>query len=104
MKQRMEIGRPLQVEVIHYDQLPVPPIEDYLTGEIIGWRPTQIIVRVPGYAVLRFWKATGLEVGNGAHERRGYRISLDALAESTKPNLGVEVDLDGEVPVLQQDP
>lgn len=101
MKQKMQIGQALQVEVIWYDQLPVPPAEDHMTGEIIGWRPTQVIVRVPNYAVLRFWKSTGLEVGNGAHERRGYRISLDALAESVKPNLGVEVDLDGEMSSLQ---
>lgn len=93
--QKMEIGHPLKIEVIWYDQVPTPPQEKRLEGEIIGWRTSQVIVRVPDYAVLRFWKRNGWEVGNPAVERRGYRINLDGLAESTKPDLGVEVDLDG---------
>lgn len=96
--QKMEIGHPLKIEVIWYDQVPTPPEEDRVEGEIIGWRDSQVIVRVPNYAVLRFWKKNGVEVGNSAPDRRGYRIEIEALAESVKPDLGVEVDLDGQMP------
>jgi len=98
---KLEIGTPLKIEVIWYDQVPVPAQERRLDGEVIGWRRSQIIVRVPQYAVVRFWKANGKEVGNGDAERRGYRIDLEALAESVKPNHGVEVDLDGAMSKVQ---
>jgi hypothetical protein len=93
--QKLEIGHSLKLEVIRYDQVPVPAQEERLEGEIIGWRTSQVIVRVPGYAVLRFWKSNGLEVGNGAADRRGYRIDLKALEESLKPQPGVDVNLNG---------
>jgi len=92
---KLEIGKPLKVEVIWYDQVPVPPQERRLEGEVIGWRESQVIVRVPDYAVLRFWKKNGWEVGNGAADRRGYRIDMEAMNESVKPDQGVEVNLDG---------
>jgi hypothetical protein len=92
---KLEIGRPLKLEVIWYDQVPVPPQERRVEGEVIGWRQSQVIVRVPQYAVIRFWKASGFEVGNPAQDRRGYRIDVKALAESIKPDPGVEVNLDG---------
>jgi len=103
---KLEIGRPLKLEVIWYDQVPVPPQETRVEGEVIGWRNSQVIVRVPNYAVLRFWKGSGFEVGNTASDRRGYRIDLEALAESLKPDSGVEVPLnvDGQVSVLPENP
>jgi hypothetical protein len=104
---KLEIGRPLKLEVIWYDQVPVPPQEKRIEGEVIGWRQSQLIVRVPNYAVIRFWKSTGFEVGNPATDRRGYRIDLEALAESLKPDPGVEVPLniaDGQVSVLPANP
>lgn len=93
--QKLEIGHPLKIEVVWYDQVPTPAEEERFEGEIIGWRTSQVIVRVPGYAVIRFWKKNGSEVGNGAVDRRGYRIDVAGLAESVKPDPGVEVDLDG---------
>jgi len=97
---KLEIGKPLKLEVIWYDQVPVPPQEKRIESEVIGWRESQILVRVPGYAVVRFWKKNGFEVGNPATERRGYRIDIEALAESVKPDPGVEVNLDGAMSSL----
>jgi hypothetical protein len=103
---KLEIGKPLKLEVIWYDQVPVPPQERRLEGEVIGWRTSQILVRIPDYAVVRFWKHNGFEVGNPASERRGYRIDLEALAESVKPDPGVEVSLsaiDGALDAVAHD-
>lgn len=92
-RQKLEIGHPLLIDVYWYDRVPEPPHDKVEQGEVIGWRPTQMLVRVVGYGVLRFWKRTGLEVGNSDHERRGWRIDLSELAESTKVATGIEVEL-----------
>jgi hypothetical protein len=93
-RQRLEIGHPLKVAVHWYDHVPVPEGARDYEGEIIGWRDSQVIIRVKEYAVCRFWKENGLEVGNGDHQRRGFRIDLKELGESLKPPPGVEVAFD----------
>ena len=90
-KQHIEIGHPLRVSVYWYDKVPEPPIETLYDSEVIGWRNAQMIVRVPSYSVLRFWKRSGLEVGNGDSERRGFRVDLPDLAQSLKPEIEVEM-------------
>ena len=95
-KQKLEIGHPLRVTVYWYDKVPEPPKNDAFDGEVVGWRGSQMIVRVPNYSVLRFWKRTGLEVGNPDHERRGFKVDLNELESSIiKPNHqeGVEIDM-----------
>jgi hypothetical protein len=94
-RQRLEIGHPLKLPVRWYDHVPVPEGNRDYEGEIIGWRDSQVIIRVKEYAVVRFWKQTGLEVGNGDHQRRGFRIDLKELEESLKPPPGVNVPMDG---------
>lgn len=90
--QKLEIGHALKIDCHWYDN--VPGREEVKEGEVIGWRPTQVLVRLPDYGVLRFWKHSGVEVGNSAHELRGWRISLSELEQSTKPNgSGIEVDM-----------
>jgi hypothetical protein len=99
MKQKLEIGHALIIDTYWYDKVPEPPSLRTEQGEIIGWRQSQVLVRVIGYGVLRFWKKNGLEVGNPDHERRGWRIDLSELAESTKatpPPQGIEVELGGD--------
>jgi len=95
---RPEIGHAVMLNVRWYDRVPEPEKITEYQGEIIGWRKAQLIVRVRDYAVLRFWKRTGLEVGNPDHQRRGFSIDLAELAQSFKPPQGVEVTLavDGE--------
>jgi hypothetical protein len=95
-RQKLEIGHPLKCEVIWYDAVPEPPHEISYEGEVIGWRDTQVVVRVKDYAVVRFWiqkGREGREVGNLDHARRGLRIDLSSLNESVKPAPGVTVDL-----------
>src|ERR1700746_2765539 len=84
-RQKLEIGHPLKCEVIWYDAVPEPPKETVYEGEVIGWRETQVVVRVKDYAVLRFWLKNGREVGNQDYARRGLRIDLKSLNESVKP-------------------
>jgi hypothetical protein len=111
--QKLKIGHPLRITVHWYDKVPEPPKLQDFEGEIVGWRETQVIIRVKDYAVLRFWKRNGLEVGNSDHERRGFRVDLPEIAESIKTAKGVEVPIAidterrsdfGEVPSLPQDP
>lgn len=90
MKKLLEIGRPLRLKVTRYDHVSEANATEEFDGEIVGWRESQIVVRVAGYAVLRFWKKNGVEVGNKDHERRGFRIDL---AELHGENSGVKVDL-----------
>lgn len=92
-RQKLEIGHPLAIDVTWYDSVPEPPKEVIYEGEVIGWRDSQLIVRVKEYAVVRFWKATGLEVGNSDHERRGLRVDLSDLAAAVKLPKGVEVPI-----------
>src|ERR1700747_1222409 len=78
-RQKLEIGHPLKCEVIWYDAVPEPPHEISYEGEVIGWRDTQVVVRVKDYAVVRFWLQKGREgreVGNQDYARRGLRIDL----------------------------
>jgi hypothetical protein len=91
---RLEIGTPLRVEVTWYDKCVVPPADKKYEGEVIGWRKSQVIVSVRDYAVLRFWKSTGLEVGNRDHARRGFSVDMKALTDSTRPSPGIPVTLD----------
>lgn len=93
-RQKLEIGHPLQCVVRWYDKVPEPPKEIQYDGEVVGWRDSQVIVRVKDYAVLRFWKHTGIEVGNQDHARRGFKISIDDMNNSTKPAPGVPVAID----------
>ena len=93
-KQKLEIGHPLHVRVYWYDKVPEPPENESYEGEVVGWRGSQMIVRIPGYSVLRFWKKNGLEVGNPDHYRRGFKVDISELAESIKPNnQEVEVEM-----------
>jgi hypothetical protein len=92
MRQKLEIGHPLLIDVYWFDNVPVPKREEAKQGEVIGWRPSQVIVRIKDYAVLRFWKKSGEEVGNTDHERRGWRIHPAELNSQGKAN-GIEVDL-----------
>src|ERR1700748_1288063 len=97
-KQKIEIGHPLKVAVYWYDRVPEPPENETYEGEVVGWRESQLVVRVPNYSVIRFWKKNGLEVGNPDHQRRGFRVDLSELAESVKPSTnnqggGVEIEM-----------
>jgi hypothetical protein len=91
MTQKLEIGHPLKLVVTWYDNVPVPKRQEDREGEVIGWRESQVVVRVKDYAVIRFWKKHGREVGNPDHERRGWRIDTAELNNSAPK--GVEVDL-----------
>jgi hypothetical protein len=92
--QKLEIGHPLKITVHWYDKVPEPPKNEDFEGEIIGWRQTQVIVRIKDYAVLRFWKRNGLEVGNPDHERRGFHVDLSEINESVRrEHEGVEVEI-----------
>jgi hypothetical protein len=93
-RQKLEIATPARIEVEWYDKVCSSPADKKYDGEVIGWRNSQVIVRVAEYGVLRFWKASGLEVGNGDSERRGFRIDLDGFVESTKPAPGITVAVD----------
>jgi hypothetical protein len=94
--QKLEIGRPLKISVYWYDKVPEPPKLEEFEGEIVGWRETQVIIRVKDYAVIRFWKRNGLEVGNPDHERRGFRVDLPEIEKSVRiAQEGVEVSIDG---------
>jgi hypothetical protein len=92
--QKLEIGHPLECVVHWYDKVPEPPREIDYEGEVIGWRDSQVIVRVKEYAVIRFWKKNGFEVGNGDPMRRGFRISVAEINNSVKPAPGIEVAID----------
>jgi hypothetical protein len=102
-RQRLEIGHPLAIGVHWYDYVCTEMQLEDREGEVVGWRDSQVIVRVKGYGVLRFWKHSGLEVGNGDHARRGFRVDLKELEQSLQPAPGVEVTLDavGEVQEVQ---
>jgi hypothetical protein len=93
-RQKLEIGHPLKIAVYWYDRVPAAERNTTYEGEVVGWRDSQLIVRVPDYAVIRFWKANGLEVGNPDHERRGFRVDLSELEASIKPAPGIEVAID----------
>src|SRR4029077_13945419 len=98
--QKLEIGHPLKITVHWYDKVPEPPKLQDFEGEIVGWRETQVLVRVKDYAVIRFWKRNGLEVGNPDHERRGFRVDLSEINKSVRlAQEGVEVAIN-EVPAL----
>lgn len=88
-KPELEIGKALQLTVRYYDSVPEPPKEETYEGEVLGWHQSQVVVRVPGYAVLKFWKRNGLEVGNKDWVRRGFRIDVEQLHGL---NSGVKVD------------
>jgi hypothetical protein len=93
-KQKLEIGHPLNVTVYWYDKVPEPPRAESYDGEVVGWRESQMIVRVPNYSVIRIWKRNGMEVGNADWRRRGFRVDLSELAESVKrSNQEVEIDI-----------
>jgi hypothetical protein len=79
MKKDLKIGQGLKVTVYWYDHVPEPPRSIEHEGEVVGWRRSQLIVRVRDYAVVRFWKRTGLEVGNSDHARRGFRVDLSEI-------------------------
>lgn len=91
MTQKLEIGHPLTLAVTWYDHVPVPHKKEDREGEVIGWRTSQVIVRVKDYAVIRFWKKNGREVGNPDYERRGWMIDVRELNNS-QPK-GVETEL-----------
>lgn len=82
----------MKLDVYWVDHVPVPKREEIREGEVIGWRQSQIVVRVKDYAVLRFWKKNGREVGNPDHERRGWRIDPAQLNNQGQPH-GIDVDL-----------
>jgi hypothetical protein len=91
-KQNLQIGKSFKVEVTWYDTCPVPPRDVKHEGEVIGWRDSQIIVSVKGYAVIRFWKKNGLEVGNKDYSRRGFWIDVEAITANPAPGVTVTFD------------
>lgn len=91
MTQKLEIGHSMRLSVTWYDHVPVPHKTEDREGEVIGWRTSQVIVRVKDYAVVRFWKKNGREVGNPDHERRGWMIDITELSNSN--HAGIETDL-----------
>jgi hypothetical protein len=93
MKQNLEIGRPLRLDVTWYDSVPEPARAVIYEGEVIGWRKSQVIVRVKDYAVMRFWKSDGNEVGNQDHLRRGFKIDTDEL-NHPQPGSGLDIAID----------
>jgi len=86
----LQIGKSMRLAVTWYDKVLVPPANKTYEGEIIGWRDSQIIVSVKEYAVVRFWKRNGLEVGNRDYHRRGFSIDVEAI----RPAPGVIVTFD----------
>ena len=97
-KQELQIGHPLKVRIYWYDKVPEPPESEVYEAEVVGWRQSQMIVRVPNYSVIRIWKKNGLEVGNPDWRRRGFKLDLSELAESTKPN-NQEISIDMPVAI-----
>lgn len=83
--QNLQVGTPLKILVHWYDKVCEPAKNEEHQGEVVGWRASQVIVRVAQYAVIRFWKRNGLEVGNGDAARRGFRVDLAELAQSVAP-------------------
>ena len=91
------IGQSLKLKVLWYDKVPEPPIETEFEGEVVSWRTSQIVVRVKGYAVLRFWKRDGKEVNNKDHERRGFVLAIDQLnakGEFQMRQLGIKINME----------
>jgi hypothetical protein len=97
--QNLQIARPLEIAVYWYDNLTVPPKRIEHGGEVIGWRASQVIVRIKDYAVVRFWKKSGVEVGNSDHQRRGFRVDLSELAASVAKPAGSDDGPGVEVPI-----
>lgn len=91
MNQKFEIGHPMKLSVTWYDNVPTPNKTEWRDGEVIGWRKSQVLVRVKDYAVVRFWKKNGREVGNPDHERRGWMIDTKELNNSN--HKGIEIEL-----------
>lgn len=89
--QKLEIGHPMKLSVTWYDNVPVPHKTEWRDGEVIGWRSSQVIVRVKDYAVVRFWKKNGREVGNPDHERRGWMIDTAELNNSQPKGIDTEL-------------
>jgi hypothetical protein len=85
---KIQIGQPLKLQVLWYDRVPEPPRSVTHDGEVVGWRDSQVLIRVRDYAVLRFWKRTGLEVGNPDNQRRGFSVDLSQITESARPEPG----------------
>jgi hypothetical protein len=92
VSRKLEIGKGLKIQVTWYDKVLVPAADKKFEGEVIGWRDSQIIVSVKEYAVLRFWKRNGVEVGNKDYSRRGFSIDVDELRHAAQgPPPGVSV-------------
>ena len=83
--QQLEIGHPLKVKVYWYDKVPEPPENEGYDGEVVGWKESQIVVRVPGYSVIRIWKKNGLEVGNPDWKREGFGWTYPSLPNPSNP-------------------
>lgn len=92
---KLEIGHPLKLEVLWYDRVPEPPRSITYDGEVVGWRQAQVIVRIKDYAVVRFWKRNGMEVGNPDYHRRGFSVDLSKAAERPAPGPeGIPIAID----------
>lgn len=92
---RLQIGKSLKITVTWYDKVLVPAADKKYEGEVIGWRDSQIIVSVKDYAVLRFWKRNGMEVGNKDHSRRGFSIDSEELrSAAAAPGVSVTFSFD----------
>lgn len=91
-----QIGHSLKLNVYWYDRVPEPERNQTYEGEVVGWRNSQVIVRVKDYAVVRFWKQSGLEVGNGDGERRGFRLDLSELNQSVIRSVDPPISLPDE--------
>ena len=91
------IGEPLKVRVLWYDKVPEPPVNTEHEGEVISWRDTQVVVRVKGYCVLRFWKKSGMEVGNRDYVRRGFFLAVDQLNSECEGKViqsGIQINME----------
>ena len=92
---KLEIGKAVHLKVIWYDKVPEPAKAIEYDGEVVGWKNSQVIVRVRDYAVVRFWKRSGLEVGNPDHQRRGFSVDLSQLDNnSNSQGLDIPIAID----------
>ena len=95
----MMIGQPFKIRILWYDKVPEPEINKEYEGEILSWLGTQVTVRVKGYSVLRFWKRTGMEVGNKDWVRRGFFLAVEQLnPDGSEPiqKPGIAVNMEAE--------
>jgi hypothetical protein len=91
MKQDLQIGKPMKLVARWYDHATATGDRE-CDAEVIGWKQSQVVLRIPGYGSLRFWKRSGFEVGNAAYGLRGWKIDLEELNGTKRPS-GLQVPI-----------